>query len=166
MGEQMPARSGEKDRISTADGFDGHHSTMVVYCQPQRQRGFLAGDQLRLGVRRLQVGWGGKKLRRAADGERDRKRWIGNGNSAGAPDHRGLRAFAEFHGEPIFNARRDLGWLDISGFEMTACGERLIGRGCGGGTEGNRTRMISVGGSKTAGGNAIFALRIAAMATI
>ena len=42
----------------------------------------------------------------------------------------------------------------------------MIGRGCGSGTEGNRTRMISVGGSKTEDGDAIFALRIAAMATI
>ena len=51
MLEQVPARRGEKDRVSTADGFDGDDATMVVNRQPQRQRGFLASDKLRRGVR-------------------------------------------------------------------------------------------------------------------
>ncbi len=36
MLEQVPARRGEKHRVSTSDRFDGDDATMVVNRQPQR----------------------------------------------------------------------------------------------------------------------------------
>ena len=37
----------------------------------------------------------------------------GQKNRAGTADHRGLRILAEFDGESILNARRDVGWANI-----------------------------------------------------